>query len=141
MPTVAEIEPIAAMLDHLTLGEAVSHGALTVIPLLTDKDDEPDWLTLLELGDFVTTTLRIDLTPTPSSNRNNSGMLQTPGDLVSDEPTVAGSSDVGLADLEDLLDSFAAVRPVAAAVSAGVLGRFLDDFTALASCRKVENVE
>jgi len=56
MPTVADIEPIAAMLDHLALGEAVSHGALTVIPLLTDKDDEPDWLTLLELGDFVTIT-------------------------------------------------------------------------------------
>src|SRR5687768_2218406 len=56
MPTIADIEPIAAMLDHLTLGEPVRHGALTVIPLLTDKDDEPDWLTLLELGDAVTIT-------------------------------------------------------------------------------------
>jgi hypothetical protein len=56
MPTIADIEPIAAMLDHLALGEPVRHDALTVIPLLTDKDDEPDWLTLLELGDVVTIT-------------------------------------------------------------------------------------
>jgi hypothetical protein len=56
MPTVADIEPIAAMLDHVTLGEPVRHGALTVIPLLTDKDDEPDSLTLLEGDDFVTIT-------------------------------------------------------------------------------------
>ncbi len=56
MPTVADIEPIAAMLDRLALGDGVGHGALTMIPLLTDKDDEPDWLTLLELDEFVTIT-------------------------------------------------------------------------------------
>jgi hypothetical protein len=54
MPTVADIDPTAAMLDHLALAEAVSHGTITVIPLLTDKDDEPAWLTRLELGESVT---------------------------------------------------------------------------------------
>jgi hypothetical protein len=84
--------------------------------------------------------LRIDLTPTPSASRDKSGVLQTPGDLVSDELTVDGLSNVGLTDLENLLDSFAAIRPVLASVSAGALERFLDDFAALASHRDVENL-
>lgn len=56
MPNVADVEPIAATLAGLALGEPLRHGALTVIPLLTDKDDEPDWLTLPELGESVTIT-------------------------------------------------------------------------------------
>ena len=75
--------------------------------------------------------LRIDLTPTPSANRDKSGVLQTPGELVNDELTMDGLSSVALTDLEDLLDSFAAIRPKVAPVSAGVLERFLDDFAAV----------
>jgi len=79
--------------------------------------------------------LRIDLTPTPSANRGKSGVLQTPGELVSDELTVDGLSSVGLTDLEDLLNSFAEIRPLVTPVSAGVLERFLDDFAAIAPRR------
>ena len=69
--------------------------------------------------------LRIDLTPTPSTNRNESGVLQSPGDMVGDEEDVPS---VCLTDLEDLLDSVAAIRPTATPVSAVVLEQFLDDF-------------
>ena len=76
--------------------------------------------------------LRIDLTPELSPDRQKSGVLQTPGELAGDESDVEESaSGFGLTDLEDLLDSFAAVRPVAKTVSAEVLARLIDDFVAL----------
>ena len=51
---------------------------------------------------------------------------------IEDEPELQESaSDFGLSDLEDLLDTFAAVRPVAKTVSAEVLARLIDDFVAL----------
>ena len=75
--------------------------------------------------------LKIDLAPTPSANRDKSGVLQAPGDLVSDEFTLESLSSVGLTDLEDLLDSFASIKPVVTQVSAGILEKFLDDFAAL----------
>ena len=78
--------------------------------------------------------LRIDLTPEPSHDRQMSGVHQMPGDLVADEPGMPnGASPFGLADLEDLLDAFAAVRPVVETVSAQVLERLIDDFVALRS--------
>jgi hypothetical protein len=76
--------------------------------------------------------LRIDLTPEPSPDRHKSGVLQSPGELAGVESDLQESAPgFGLADLEDLLDVFAAVRPVATTVSAGVLERLINDFVAL----------
>jgi hypothetical protein len=76
--------------------------------------------------------LRIDLTPPLSANRNESGVLQTPGELPSDWLAVDDLSSIGLMDMENLLDSFSAMRPAVARASAGDLERFLDDFGAIA---------
>ena len=74
------------------------------------------------------------LTPEPSPDRQKSGMLQAPGELVGDEPRLEeGASRFGLTDLEDLLDSFVAIRPVAKMVPVDVLERLLDEFVALQS--------
>lgn len=54
MPTVDEITALQELLDAIQIGEPVSHGALTVIPLLAPMGAEPDWLTLTEAGDRVT---------------------------------------------------------------------------------------
>jgi hypothetical protein len=76
--------------------------------------------------------LRIDLTPELSPNRQKSGLLQTPGELTGEEPEAeGGSSRFGLADLEDLLDSFVAMKPVTKTVSVEALERLLLDFSAL----------
>src|SRR2546422_6790413 len=56
MQTLASIAPISALLETLEAGEPLSHGALTVIPLLAPKEAEPDWLTLVEAGAAVTIT-------------------------------------------------------------------------------------
>ena len=40
---------------------------------------------------------------------------------MSDEFTLESLSSVGLIDLEDLLDSFASIKPVVTQVSAGIL--------------------
>jgi len=78
--------------------------------------------------------LRIDLTPDPSPHRHKSGMLQTPGDLTGEEPGADGGRlHFGLVDLEDLLDSFAAIKPVTKTVSLEVLERLLRDFSTLRS--------
>jgi hypothetical protein len=53
MPTLAEIEPVATTLRSLLTAEPVSHGALTMIPLVTPLGSDPDWLTLDEAGDQV----------------------------------------------------------------------------------------
>jgi helicase-like protein len=76
--------------------------------------------------------LRISLTPDLSPDRQKSGVLQKPGELPGDESDVPESgSGIGLADLEDLLDSFAAIRPVARMVSVEGLARLIDDFVTL----------
>jgi hypothetical protein len=76
--------------------------------------------------------LRIDLTPQRSPDRQKSGVLQTPGELAGDEPEEqGGSSRFGLADLDDLLDAFVAIMPVANRVSVEGLERLLGDFSAL----------
>jgi hypothetical protein len=76
--------------------------------------------------------LRIDLTPERSPNRNKSGVLQTPGELNIEESDLeGGSSRFGLTDIEDLLDSFMAMKPVTKTVSAEALDRLIDDFVAL----------
>ena len=56
MATLAEIEPVEAFLSNLLIGEPLTHGALTVVPLLAPVADEPDWLTLAEAGDRVRVT-------------------------------------------------------------------------------------
>jgi len=56
MQTLASVAPISSLLETLEVGEPLSHGALTVIPLLAPKDAEPDWLTLAEAGAAVTIT-------------------------------------------------------------------------------------
>ena len=58
-------------------------------------------------------------------------MVQRPGELAGDEPDGAGAAAVGLDDLDDLLDAFAAIRPVRKTVSAEVLERLIDDFADL----------
>jgi hypothetical protein len=76
--------------------------------------------------------LRIDLTPELSPDRQKSGMLQTPGELAGDELEIeSGSMRFGLADFDDLLDSFVAMKPVAPTVSVEALERLLGDFSAL----------
>ena len=54
MQTLASVAPISSLLETLEVGEPLSHGALTVIPLLAPKEAEPDWLTLAEAGAAVT---------------------------------------------------------------------------------------
>ena len=56
MPLVAEIDPIARTLRNILVGDALSHGALTVVPLLGPTLSEPGWLTLAEAGDRVRIT-------------------------------------------------------------------------------------
>ena len=56
MQTLASVAPISSLLETLEVGEPLSHGALTVIPLLAPKEVEPDWLTLAEAGAAVTIT-------------------------------------------------------------------------------------
>ncbi len=56
MQTLASVAPISALLEALEVGEPLSHGALTVIPLLAPREAEPDWLTLAEAGAAVTIT-------------------------------------------------------------------------------------
>src|SRR4030067_798031 len=51
MPTVDEITALRELLDAIRIGESVSHGALTVVPLLAPVSAEPDWLTPPEAGD------------------------------------------------------------------------------------------
>ena len=54
MQTLGSIEAVFALLDTLDAGEPLSHGALTVVPLLAPAALEPDWLTLAEAGAAVT---------------------------------------------------------------------------------------
>lgn len=76
--------------------------------------------------------LRIDLTPDLSPDRAKSGVLQNPGELAgSESDSQEDVSGVGLAELEDLLDTFAQIRPVHKAVPVDLLERLLDDFVAL----------
>ena len=69
MQTLASVTPISALLEALEVGEPLSHGALTVIPLLAPKEAEPDWLTLAEAGAAITITVRI---PTAATGVNGS---------------------------------------------------------------------
>jgi hypothetical protein len=76
--------------------------------------------------------LRIDLTPDPSANRSASGVYQAPGELPPEAlEAPQESSSIGLADLEDLLDNFVAVRPVVKQVSVGALENLFAEFSAL----------
>jgi len=54
MQTLGSIPAVSALLEALEVGEPLSHGALTVIPLLAPGEAEPDWLTLAEAGAAVT---------------------------------------------------------------------------------------
>ncbi len=56
MPLVAEIAPIARTLGNILAGEPLSHGALTVVPMLAPMLGEPQWLTLADVGDRVRIT-------------------------------------------------------------------------------------
>lgn len=50
MPTVSEIAALEDLLVSIWPGTPVSHGALTVIPLIASPRPDPDWLTLVEAG-------------------------------------------------------------------------------------------
>ena len=54
MQTLGSITAVSVLLEALEVGEPLSHGALTVIPLLAPGEAEPDWLTLAEAGAAVT---------------------------------------------------------------------------------------
>ncbi len=54
MQTLGSITAVSTLLEALEVGEPLSHGALTVIPLLAPGEPEPDWLTLAEAGAAVT---------------------------------------------------------------------------------------
>jgi hypothetical protein len=75
--------------------------------------------------------LRIDLTPELSPERLKSGDFQIPGELPGDGPAESGESRFGLADFDNLLDSFMAMKPVTNTVSVETLERLLVDFSAL----------
>ena len=75
--------------------------------------------------------VRIDLTPDLSPDRHRSGVLQVPGDLAGEAEELDGESPVALVALEDLLDAFATIRPVAATSSVESLNTLLDHFTTL----------
>jgi hypothetical protein len=51
MPQLTEVPKVAQLLATVLTGEPVTHGALTVVPLLAPNHDDPDWLTLAEAGD------------------------------------------------------------------------------------------
>jgi hypothetical protein len=88
------------------------------------------WLTREQI-DAAVAELRIDLTPDRSPSREKSGMVQRPGELAGDEPDGAGGAAVSLDAIEDLLDKFAAIRPVKRSVSAEAFERLIDEFVAL----------
>jgi hypothetical protein len=54
MPTLSDVKPLAQALCDLIPGAPVTHGALTVFPLLAGERPEPGWLTLAEAGEAVT---------------------------------------------------------------------------------------
>src|SRR3989442_10441394 len=54
MTTVHETTALQELLEAIRIGGPVSHGALTVVPLLAHASPEPDWLTLTEASDQVT---------------------------------------------------------------------------------------
>ncbi|OGA05204.1 MAG: hypothetical protein A3I00_08835 [Betaproteobacteria bacterium RIFCSPLOWO2_02_FULL_64_12] len=56
MTTVADVAPLHDLLASLEPGAPLTHGALTVVPLLAPTGPEPDWLTLAEAGEAVTIT-------------------------------------------------------------------------------------
>jgi hypothetical protein len=56
MPVIADISGIGRTLGSILPGGPVSHGALTVVPLLAPAQPDPSWLTLVEAGDRVRIT-------------------------------------------------------------------------------------
>lgn len=54
MPTLKEVPQVGNLLATVLAGAPMSHGALTVVPLLAPNLDDPDWLTLDEAGDGAT---------------------------------------------------------------------------------------
>ncbi len=56
MPSLTRIDPIAKTFGNLLAGEPVTHGALTMIPLLAPLLAEPVWLTLADAGERVRIT-------------------------------------------------------------------------------------
>jgi hypothetical protein len=56
MPTVADVAPLKEILGHVLTGDPLTHGALTVTPLLAPLMSDPGWLTLAEAGERVRIT-------------------------------------------------------------------------------------
>jgi hypothetical protein len=73
MPTVRDIEPLAAALDAVTLGPPLHHRALTVFPLLATGWPETGWLTLGEAGDAVSIAEVSEQGSVPSLTVTNAG--------------------------------------------------------------------
>src|SRR5689334_10631592 len=51
MPTLHEVPEVAQLFASVLTAEPVTHGALAVIPILAPNLDDPDWLTLEDVGD------------------------------------------------------------------------------------------
>src|SRR2546422_2748771 len=73
MPTVADVEPIQEILRSIEPGAPLVHGALTVIPLLTQSLGELDWVTLDEAGDDVAVTEATGGASVPTLQVSNTG--------------------------------------------------------------------
>ncbi|HEY7205444.1 MAG TPA: DUF6569 family protein [Methylomirabilota bacterium] len=56
MPTLKEVPQVGNLLATALAAAPVTHGALTVVPLLAPNLDDPDWLTLDEAGDRAAVT-------------------------------------------------------------------------------------
>ena len=56
MPTLHDVPEVAQLLAAVLIAEPVTHGAVAVIPLLAPNLDDPDWLTLEQVGDRVRVT-------------------------------------------------------------------------------------
>lgn len=53
MMKLADLDAVAALLSRLAAGAPLTHGPLTVVPLLLDGALDPDWLTLDQAGEAV----------------------------------------------------------------------------------------
>jgi hypothetical protein len=84
--------------------------------------------------DEAVSELQIGLAPTPSNHRSNSGKNQEPGELGDSSENEDGTAgELGLSTLENLLDTFSALRQPVAKRSASAIERLLNDFVAVAA--------
>ena len=119
MPTLTDVEPLARTLRDLTPGAPLTHGALTVIPLLAPGAPDPGWLTLAEAGDTVTIEEVSEAGAVPTLRLTSAAdrpVLLLDGDAVPapGSEVVAGEAVVGA--VTSATRSFGLDRPIALAM-------------------------